>query len=309
MAIRIKHNYTNPYHEWAHQTLAGTGENYGHNSSRNRSFKGLNAFSYGAEIARIVTNKKGKQAFLITTERWSPTTDRHQREVRAAIPVVATSFYVPVLNENYRQHNSNIDYYLDEIIGFLGKAKRARIEYYKDSYNAVVVRLRQDLLDYCKFFGVKAPKLNELNLQTLVARKDELRKLELTRERAEQAKRVKDAQEAIAAWQNSEPYSQVPYLLKSSYARITERNGETFVETSRHATVPIAHVVRAMPLILKYIQEGKEFITNGHTIHLGQYKLERIKTDGTVIIGCHTFEKEEVLRIAGRIQEWQKVNV
>ncbi|MEI6084002.1 MAG: hypothetical protein WCS70_06840 [Verrucomicrobiota bacterium] len=70
------------------------------------------------------------------------------------------------------------------------------------------------------------------------------------------------------------------------------------VETTKRASVPTAHVVRALPLVLGIIRAGKTWATNGHTIHIGAYKLDEIEADGTVRAGCHTFTRAEIERFA-----------
>jgi len=57
-----------------------------------------------------------------------------------------------------------------------------------------------------------------------------------------------------------------------------------------------------LPIVFA-IQEGKRepYQTNGHTIHLGHYTLDRIDADGTVKAGCHIIPFEEVEYIAGQL--------
>lgn len=47
---------------------------------------------------------------------------------------------------------------------------------------------------------------------------------------------------------------------------------------------------------------GKNWRTNGHTLHLGHYKIDRIMPDGTVYAGCHIVKWAEIERIAGQIE-------
>lgn len=71
------------------------------------------------------------------------------------------------------------------------------------------------------------------------------------------------------------------------------------VATSRGARVPLEHVRKALPFVLAYVNHGREFKPNGHTIRLGFYTVSGIDADGTLTAGCHKFSKAEILRFAG----------
>jgi hypothetical protein len=82
------------------------------------------------------------------------------------------------------------------------------------------------------------------------------------------------------------------------YARISGND----LETTRGARVPLEHAQRALPLILRVMASGKEWHTNGHTIHLGHYSVTSISADGVLVIGCHRFARAEVARIAKMLE-------
>lgn len=46
----------------------------------------------------------------------------------------------------------------------------------------------------------------------------------------------------------------------------------------------------------------KDWRTNGHTLHLGHYKIDRVTGDGTVYAGCHIVKWSEIERIAGQLE-------
>lgn len=39
-----------------------------------------------------------------------------------------------------------------------------------------------------------------------------------------------------------------------------------------------------------------EYETNGHTIHIGGFKLKTIDAEGNVTVGCHRFTAAEIAR-------------
>jgi hypothetical protein len=73
------------------------------------------------------------------------------------------------------------------------------------------------------------------------------------------------------------------------------------VETSLGARFPRAHAIRGLAFVRGVRASGREFIPNGHAIHLGNYVVDRIEPDGTVHAGCHVVRWEEIERIAPQL--------
>lgn len=73
------------------------------------------------------------------------------------------------------------------------------------------------------------------------------------------------------------------------------------VQTSHGAEFPAAHAKKMFPTILQCVQRGHSWQTHGHIIRLGDFHVERILSNGTVIAGCHTVEYDQVLRIAEQL--------
>src|ERR1019366_8962284 len=53
--------------------------------------------------------------------------------------------------------------------------------------------------------------------------------------------------------------------------------------------------------VRKVRASGQEYVRNGHTIHLGNYVIDRIDSDGSVHAGCHVVRWEEIERIAPQL--------
>jgi hypothetical protein len=53
-----------------------------------------------------------------------------------------------------------------------------------------------------------------------------------------------------------------------------------------------------LALVRRTIEQGIEWCTNGHTLHLGAFKIDHISADGTVRAGCHVVTFPEIDRIA-----------
>lgn len=83
--------------------------------------------------------------------------------------------------------------------------------------------------------------------------------------------------------------------------KITVYHGEEGDEvvTSRGASVPLDHALRAWPIILMAYKLGRAGKPKGDQgFRMGYYTLDSIAKDGTLEIGCHRIPKGEVLRVA-----------
>lgn len=88
-------------------------------------------------------------------------------------------------------------------------------------------------------------------------------------------------------------------------ASITLRHdGPTFarikgdeVQTSRGASVPLAHAVRLMTIARRIIAAGGRKWENGEGPQVGGFRVNEIRADGSAVIGCHEFAAEESARM------------
>jgi hypothetical protein len=327
---RIKHVLKNPYHAWAHQTYAqyGNSENYAHNSSRNKSFSRLNAYSYRAIIGTIDDVPKVGLVYRLSANSWSNTTNKHQSELWSSVPHDAREsgrvFRVMRMGHYDSDHAENVAYLLSQFLEIKGKAERARtnglchLDHAVGSYNQAKA--------YAKVFKVKGVKWPAKLLADLESKREAIQAKtdaanaardakreaeriaweagapERARQRAEreafeaaqEAERAVKRQEALAQWLAGEAVpSYLLYGLPNAYMRV---KGAT-VETTQGADAPAEDVAKALPLVLRVLDSGKEFRPEAD-IRLGHYRLNSIAEDGTVTVGCHRFAKAEVLRIA-----------
>jgi hypothetical protein len=292
---RIRHvvSHGEVAHLWFHQTQdwaksTGKGQLY---------FRGDTIYSYGSHfpIARHVANAKGQEAVLFTTREYSVTTRGHKNEVRRAIPADTSVFYIEhpdrmptVLDVQDKEHKA---------AEFLVKSKRARAN--KANYLSRAESLLEDAKALVKFFGLDYKVTTPSGLKGVAEQIEQARKEQREREKQAEQRRIEDAQEKIALWKAGAHGGYVPSSIKTAYGRI---EGNELV-TSRGARVPIEHVKKIAPLVRSIIEKGKTFQRNGHTIHLGHYQLDAIHADGTLIAGCHTFERAEVLRILDLVEK------
>lgn len=96
---------------------------------------------------------------------------------------------------------------------------------------------------------------------------------------------------AVSDWQagiiNSLPHE------AGTFARI---KGDT-VQTSRGASVPIAHACRLARIARRVIAHGGKAWPNGDGPRVGHFTVQSIASDGAAIIGCHEFSAAESLRL------------
>jgi hypothetical protein len=92
----------------------------------------------------------------------------------------------------------------------------------------------------------------------------------------------------IAAWRNGDtsavlrnPWN-LPVMLRIRTFGADEdvQHDVAQVETSRGARIPVSHAIRGLRFVRSVVQRGEAFQTNGHTFHLGHYKIDRIDVDG-----------------------------
>lgn len=70
------------------------------------------------------------------------------------------------------------------------------------------------------------------------------------------------------------------------------------LETSQGASVPLPHAVRAFRFLKLCRETGKEWRTNGRTVRVGHFKIDRVTAAGDFVAGCHSIKWEEVESLA-----------
>jgi hypothetical protein len=297
----MRHVYSNHEvpHLWAHQS-----QDDARNSTGSLYFSGPTIYSYGSHfpIARHVTNERGERAVLFTTTHHSVTTSGHCSAVARAIPPKVPVFRIPHLRNSWDDlpnHTDNVESYVRRISELLGKANRARIN--RDWHQREALGLREQLRRYATFFDlsdVAVPKSAELDaLQSwITAHQEEDRQRREEAARLAEEERRREQAEQIQRFHDGDPH--VSYI--SGVSPMLRVVGDE-VQTSLGVSFPIAHARRGLAFIQNVRQSGREYVRNGHTIHLGQYVIDRIEPDGTVHAGCHIVKWEEIERITPQL--------
>lgn len=304
-------------HMWAHQALAHMWAHQARESARasNLYFEGASIYSYGShfEIARIVDSKRGK-VVLFTTRDYSMSTSRHKTFAGAACHHM-TRFYVENPGAG---HKSHLKEYRERINALAQRAATARKK--KPELLNGLTTLVMSANQYAETFGLQTrfvvPSDIDLTKLREQAKAEEEKNARQAKRRAELAEQRRQKNQQIASQQlenwlagrpidwrygsdaNTPTERNLLHELEYAYARV---EGDELV-TTLGARVPLDHVQRAIPIVVRLIERGEGYHRNGHTIHLGHYALDSIDTAGTVRAGCHTFQRAEVERI-GKLLE------
>lgn len=282
-------------HLWAHQT-----QTTARNPQGNLYFYGPTIYSYrdSFPIGMHVTNDRNEKAVLITTDTYSNTTAHHVSQVRQSTSHMEV-FHV--LLPHYGSfvkdcQEGELDRYAKQIPELLLKAKRARSSHMKEWTLGRAIRLRQEALAFANFFDLDASKLPTLDYD-VTAMEASLRaaqKREREVKKAREAQKLIELKDHITAWRQM---GTVPYYMLYSVPTMLRVIGDR-VETSRGAAFPLEHARNGLALVRRVMAHGQDWKANGHSFHLGNYKIDRITKDGTVYAGCHVVEWAEIERIA-----------
>jgi hypothetical protein len=126
------------------------------------------------------------------------------------------------------------------------------------------------------------------------AQAKERRKQALEHERLQHIEIMAD----LAKWKEGEIVSRSFY--NTPIALRLSSNGES-IETSRGAEVPVAHARRIWKLVQGIRSTGQTYTRNGHTEHVGAFKVDSIDYRGTLVAGCHVIEFAAMAELAARL--------
>lgn len=73
------------------------------------------------------------------------------------------------------------------------------------------------------------------------------------------------------------------------------------LQTSHGADVPLVHALKAFAYVRRVVASGRPWQANGHTIHVGHFRVDSIDIDGTMKAGCHTIHLAEMERLAAAL--------
>lgn len=143
-------NQSEVAHNWAHELKDS--DNY-----QNRLwFSGSRIYSFDAEIGRIIRNRRGDKAYVLTPRCFTQTTERHKKIVRDAIPVYATVFntcgHLPAADNGINLYHDravkHVFAHCKDIVALMSKQWNART---KDYVEAIKCKC-QEIHDWIAFW-------------------------------------------------------------------------------------------------------------------------------------------------------------
>jgi hypothetical protein len=249
-------------------------------------------YSYSTAIGQIVNN----DTVIYNTASYSNTTSKHQSLMRSATSHYSNRIYLNIdkydLNHLIFSQNSFNELILNPNMAkaseYLVKASRSKK--YKDHYNMEAISIFDNLRRYAILFNLECslPNIDDLTESALKADK-EAKALEKIR----RAERIKEQAEALENWRNG--------LDVRNHFEITAlRIKDDVIETSRGARIPLEHAIKFWGLIKAWHEKGTSYVKSNHSIHLGNYAVNRFEND-ILTVGCHQIPYSEIQNIANQL--------
>lgn len=318
-------------HKWAHQTQESA-----RNPGGNLYFKGATIYSYRDSwpLARIYGPKRdGSRLVLTNCERYSKTTAAHQSAANTAVSHWHATA-VPHVQGAYgtelskAEHTANFAYIIARADEALKRAQRAMQSATVAWRRSHAEHALKDAQRYSDFFGLrrKVPAFPEIAWNAAAARAERIENPDPAsldkRERASAARKA--AQEArerkarelaaprLAAlrtdWRLFGAFGAAgPYARPNGPVMLRVNQTDETIETSMGVRVPLA----AAPMVWNMVQRARKqggmdgrqggVLSRAHPVRLpriGDYPLDRIEADGTLVAGCHTIPYSELSALA-----------
>lgn len=247
------------------------------------SFNGRDLLSYSATIARHFP-----EGVAFSTRSWSQTTSGHISDARlAASHLKQVEVYNPTsVSDSYNHAKSLI-----EELSKKASTARQRRDFY-------LLEIKQLVKHFNTFAAwnesaqrIGEPVLDEATLASIAkTQKEEAKRLAAIRqERAERD--AKDTAELAELWRQGDQLHWRVRNLPGSLLRL--KGGE--IETSHGASIPVADAHKLWPLIQRAKRGEREYEV-GQPV--GVYRLTKIRTDGSIVVGCHDIAYAEIEYIA-----------
>lgn len=250
-------------------------------------FEGPTIYSYGYHFP-IATIFPGR-GVAFTTRSYSVTTSGHiSRARRASMHLNVISVHDPA-----SRASSQLFTTMQEVNGLLTKAKRARAN--KSFLLADAANLVRGFNTYAEWRGEDCRIDTDLSaIEAEIERAEAIRK-----QAADAAAKARDEanREAIEEWlrgrSNYCPHTAKPRL--RLFSPTGDASEALMVQTSWGACIPSEDALRLWPLILRTMKGERDYEVG---MALGDYRLNKIRRDGSIVVGCHEIEWSEISRIA-----------
>jgi hypothetical protein len=249
-------------------------------------------YSYSTAIGQIVNN----DTVIYNTASYSNTTSKQQSLMYQSSSHYLNRIYLDIHKYNlnklvFGQNDFNdliLEPNLKQASEFLLKASRSKK--YKDFYSSKALSIFDNVEKYALLFNLayELPNVDALTESALKADK-EAKALE----KIYKAKRIQQQAEALENWR-------LGLDVRNHFEVTALRIKDDVIETSRGAKIPLEHAVKFWGLINSWHQKGITYVKNHHSIHLGNYCVNRFEND-VLTVGCHQIPYSEIQNIANQL--------
>jgi hypothetical protein len=249
-------------------------------------------YSYSTAIGQIVNN----DTVIYNTASYSNTTSKQQSLMYQSSSHYLNRIYLDIHKYNlnslvfgqYDFNNLILEPNLKQASEFLLKASRSKKN--KDYYNMKALSIFDNLRRYAILFNLdySLPNIDDLLESTIKADK-EAKAIEKIRK----AERIIEQAEALQNWR-------LGLDVRNHFEVTALRIKDDVIETSRGAKIPLEHAVKFWSLINSWHQKGITYTKNNHSIHLGNYAVNRFEND-VLTVGCHQIPYSEIQNIANQL--------
>jgi hypothetical protein len=169
--------------------------------------------------------------------------------------------------------------------------KASRSKKYATLYSGQAFSIIKNLEKYALFIGVfySCPDIDDLQELAIKADK-EAKALEKVRKAA----RIKEQEEALINWRKGED-------VRNHFELTALRIKDDEIQTTKGARIPVDHAVKFWGLIKSWHEKGVSYVKDHHSIHLGNYSVNRFEND-VLTVGCHSIPYSEIENIAHQLR-------
>ena len=258
-------------------------------------FKGDKVYSYGHHFCIARHLPSGPVAF--TTRSYSPTTSHHISAARSAARHIKIVYcYDPdsTAADNMQQAVKEVEELL------LASCKPRIRQTTKTSLQAQALQAAENANEYLAALPESEREhvhpIETSYFDSMLETLQRVAVAQAQKEKERKAARVLELAQRIIDWRQgaiiqSGSLRDLPPALRLN----TEKQ---VIQTSHNAEIPVKDALKLWPMVLRVMRGEKDY-TPGEP--LGNYRLTRIKTDGSIIVGCHTIAFSELQLMADKL--------
>lgn len=270
-------------HVWANEVSE-------HGNGNSMRFYNGKLYSFSTCIAEIIG-----ETVIFNNYTYSSYTSRHQSHARRAIhgkKILYVNVPFRGLDNLYLSQRDFNELVIapneKKAAEYLAKATRARK--HADIYLAWAHDILKMIKEYADFLALE---YTEHDLSELQAAALENERREREAAKARRAEKIREQAEALEKWRAGES------VWRSFELTALRLKGEN-IETSRGASIPVDHAIKAWPMLRKMHEKNADIDLSAHSIKFGLYEMKAFQNDN-LIVGCHTIPFAEVQNIANQL--------